>query len=92
VGDAFRPAHLLTFAERSGLSGDGCEAIALEADDDGVTFAGVLMDGRVLRYPVNENALKYGAGVETETSSPADAYARFAELKPVACPDEFPGD
>jgi hypothetical protein len=40
---------------------------------------------------VNEIALKHGAGVTQETGDPAEAYARFAELKPIPCPDEFPG-
>ena len=47
--------------------------------------------GRGLRYPVNETALKHGAGVEKETNDPNEAYARFAELEPVPCPDGFPG-
>jgi len=46
--------------------------------------------GRGLRYPVNETALEHGAGVEAETSDPNEAYARYGELKPVRCPDEFP--
>lgn len=63
-------------------SGDGpCVVLAV----------GARQKGRGLRYPVNETALKYGAGVETETNNPADAYARFAEFRPVPCPDEFPG-
>lgn len=51
---------------------------------------GARQKGRGLLYPANETALAYGAGVETETSDPSEAYARFAELKPVTCPDEFP--
>jgi uncharacterized cupin superfamily protein len=35
-------------------------------------------------YPANETAVKHGAGVETETKSPAEAYARFS--KPEAGP------
>ena len=46
--------------------------------------------GRGLRYPVNEAALKHGAGVERETNDPNEAYARFGELEPVPCPDGFP--
>ncbi len=46
--------------------------------------------GRGLRYPVNEVALKHGAGVEKETNDPNEAYERFAKLEPVPCPDEFP--
>jgi uncharacterized cupin superfamily protein len=52
---------------------------------------GARKKGRGLRYPVNEAALKHGAGVEEETADPSEAYARFAELKAVPCPDEFPG-
>jgi hypothetical protein len=42
--------------------------------------------GRGIRYPVNELALRYRAGVETETTDPREAYARFGESKPVVCP------
>jgi len=52
---------------------------------------GARQKGRGLRYPVNDTALKRGAGVEKETSDPREAYAQFAELKPVSCPKEFPG-
>jgi len=55
-----------------------------------ILAVGARTRGRGLRYPVNEVALKYGAGVEKETSDPSEAYARFAELKPVACPETFP--
>ena len=51
---------------------------------------GARAKGRGLRYPVNETALSYGARVEKETSDPKEAYARFAELESVPCPDEFP--
>jgi uncharacterized cupin superfamily protein len=47
--------------------------------------------GRGIRYPVNEVALRHGAGVETETSDPDEAYARFPRPKPVPCPGELPG-
>ncbi len=47
--------------------------------------------GRGLRYSVNETALKHGASVTQETGDAAEAYARFPELKPIPCPDEFPG-
>lgn len=33
--------------------------------------------GAGVRYPVCEAALRHGAGVEAETTSPADAYAHF---------------
>ncbi len=51
---------------------------------------GARRKGRRLVYPVDETALRHGAGVEAETGSPAEAYARFAEPTPVRCPDEFP--
>ena len=52
---------------------------------------GARRKGRGLRYPVNEVALKYGAGVEKETVEPSEAYARFPVDKPISCPEEFPG-
>jgi uncharacterized cupin superfamily protein len=55
-----------------------------------VLAVGARRKGRGLRYAVNEVALRHGAGVEEETSEPSVAYARFAEDKPIACPDEFP--
>jgi uncharacterized cupin superfamily protein len=51
---------------------------------------GARRKGRGLVYPVSELALKHGAGVETETTDPKEAYARFGEDKPVVCPPEFP--
>jgi hypothetical protein len=41
-------------------------------------------------YPVNETASTFGDGVEKETTDPAQAYARFGDLKPMRCPEEFP--
>lgn len=41
------------------------------------------------RYPVDEAAVRHGAGVERETASPADAYARFSELRSGPAPDDF---
>ena len=38
-------------------------------------------------YPVNETALKHAAGVETETRSPAEAYARFSKPAEGPAPD-----
>ena len=55
-----------------------------------VLGVGARREGRGVRYPVNDLALKYGAGVETETPDPKEAYARFGDDKPVRCPDEFP--
>jgi uncharacterized cupin superfamily protein len=50
---------------------------------------GARRNGRGIRYPVNELALKHGAGVEKETTDPREAYARFAEDKPVPYPEEL---
>jgi uncharacterized cupin superfamily protein len=52
---------------------------------------GARKKSRGLVYPVNEVALEYGAGVESETPDPKVAYARFSDDKPVPCPEEFPG-
>jgi len=35
-------------------------------------------------YPRSELALRHGAGVETETDTPAEAYRRFPESRPIA--------
>jgi uncharacterized cupin superfamily protein len=43
------------------------------------------------RYPVDEAAVRRGAGVERETASPAEAYARFDEPVPGPAPDIFSG-
>jgi uncharacterized cupin superfamily protein len=40
---------------------------------------GARRKGRDLVYPVNDDALKHGAGVEAETTKPNEAYARFEE-------------
>jgi uncharacterized cupin superfamily protein len=55
-----------------------------------VLAVGARKPGRGIRYPVSELALRYGAGVEQETTDPREAYARFAEDAPVPCPPEFP--
>ena len=55
-----------------------------------VVGMGARRKGRGLRYPVNQTALKHGAGVEEETSDPSVAYARYPDDKPIPCPDEFP--
>jgi uncharacterized cupin superfamily protein len=36
-----------------------------------------------VRYPVDETAARYGASVEEEATSPAEAYARYPERVPV---------
>ncbi len=43
---------------------------------------GARAPGSEVRYPVSELALRHGAGVETETPDPAEAYARFARPEP----------
>ena len=55
-----------------------------------VLAVGARRKGRGLRYPVSELALRHGAGVEQETTDPSEAYARFAEDKPIVCPADFP--
>ena len=56
-----------------------------------VVGVGARRKGRGIRYPVSKLALRYGAGVDVETSDPKEAYARFGDDKPIACPPEFPG-
>ena len=51
---------------------------------------GARREGRGIRYPVNELALEHGGGVENETTDPREAYERFAEDRPVPCPEELP--
>ena len=55
-----------------------------------VLAVGARRKGRALVYPVNAAALRYGAGVEEETSEPSVAYGRFAEDLPVRPPEELP--
>jgi uncharacterized cupin superfamily protein len=38
-------------------------------------------------YPVEEAAVRHGAGVETETSSPKDAYAKYGPLEEGPAPE-----
>ena len=40
---------------------------------------GARRKGRALVYPVDDVARKHGAGVDTETSTPSEAYARFED-------------
>ncbi len=42
-----------------------------------ILMVGARRDDRVIGYPVSELAGRYGASVETETDSPAEAYASF---------------
>jgi len=55
-----------------------------------IVMVGARPEGRGVRYPVSELASKHGASVDTETTDPREAYARFSEDRPVACPPEFP--
>jgi uncharacterized cupin superfamily protein len=38
-------------------------------------------------FPVNETAIKHGAGVEVATDSAKEAYAKFARMDPATYPD-----
>ena len=51
-----------------------------------VLMAGARVDGGIV-YPVSEVAARHGASVETETTSPHEAYARFGHWLPA---DEKP--
>jgi uncharacterized cupin superfamily protein len=42
-----------------------------------IFMAGSRSDGKSMRYPRSDAALRHRAGVETETSSPSEAYASF---------------
>jgi uncharacterized cupin superfamily protein len=57
-----------------------------------IFMTGARREGDTIVYPVSEPARAHGAGVETETDSPAEAYARFTHWRlgrPEAWP-EFP--
>jgi len=54
-----------------------------------VVGVGARRKGRDLVYPVDETALRHGAGVEEETSDPSVAYARFPEDREIPCPEEL---
>ena len=51
---------------------------------------GARIPGRGLVYPVDDAALRHGAGVEKETSEGAEAYARYGRPWPAPCPPDFP--
>ncbi len=59
---------------------------------DGPAFL-IAVGGRVgpgaTVYPVDPVALQHGAGVATETTVPAEAYAPFPEPRPIAFREEF---
>jgi uncharacterized cupin superfamily protein len=45
-------------------------------------MVGARKQGASIVYPVSELARRYGAGVETETGTPAEAYASFSRPRP----------
>jgi uncharacterized cupin superfamily protein len=52
-------------------------------------MTGARREGKTLLYPVAEHADAHGASVETETSDPREAYARFAHWR-LGRPDAWP--
>jgi len=54
-----------------------------------VIAVGARRTGRGLRYPVDEAALRHGAGVEEETTDPDVAYAKYDEPHEIPCPPDF---
>jgi quercetin dioxygenase-like cupin family protein len=46
-----------------------------------IFMTGARREGKTLLYPVAEHALAHGAGVETETPNPREAYAPFAHWR-----------
>jgi uncharacterized cupin superfamily protein len=54
-----------------------------------VLGVGARREGRGLRFPVNELALKHGAGVQEEPTDSREAYAPYSEPTPIPCPPEF---
>lgn len=55
-----------------------------------VLAVGARREGRGLRFPVSEVALKHGAGVTVETTDSREAYAGSAEPTAISCPSDFP--
>ncbi|HZT84937.1 MAG TPA: cupin domain-containing protein [Gaiellaceae bacterium] len=55
-----------------------------------IFMTGARREGRTLLYPVADHALAHGAGVEAETPSPQEAYARFSHWR-VGRPDAWSG-
>ena len=51
-------------------------------EDCVVLMVGARPEGKTLHYPREETALRHGAGVETATSSPHEAYAPFPHWRP----------
>ena len=56
-----------------------------------VLAVGARRKGRGIRYPVSDTALRHRAGVEVETTVPAEAYAGLADDRPISCPPELDG-
>jgi uncharacterized cupin superfamily protein len=54
-----------------------------------VLAVGARREGRGIRYPASELALKYGAGAKADTTDPREAYAGFTRPEAAPCPDEF---
>jgi uncharacterized cupin superfamily protein len=69
----------------------GTDHICVAAGDG--PFVVIAVGGRggenEIVYPVNEVALRHGAGVEVETTSPREAYASFPEPRPTAFREDF---
>jgi hypothetical protein len=55
-----------------------------------IFMAGARREDGTIVYPRSETARRRAAGVETETNSPAEAYAPFAHWR-VGRPDEWAG-
>ena len=69
----------------------GVDHIVVAAGEE--PFVVIAVGGRVgqndITYPVNEVALRHGAGVEVETKVPREAYASFPEPQPTPFREEF---
>jgi uncharacterized cupin superfamily protein len=46
-----------------------------------IFMTGARREGKTILYPVADHALAHGAGVEAETPSPQEAYARFSHWR-----------
>jgi len=62
-------------------------AIVGAGDSPALVLAAGTRAQKGIVYPANETALKHGAGVETETKVPAEAYARFSKPAEGQAPD-----
>jgi uncharacterized cupin superfamily protein len=54
-----------------------------------VLAVGARVERGSVRYPYDPVAVRHGAGVEADTASPAEAYARFSEPRRGPAPDVF---